>query len=70
MSASIHYLEAKPQPLAPHELDQQRKDFLNNVDVTIDGVKEIPAFNNDVPHVRNERVIKPTGMPPDHWRLV
>jgi hypothetical protein len=30
-------------------------------------VKEL--FSNDVPHVRGERVIKPSGLPPSDWSL-
>lgn len=26
-------------------------------------------FSNDVPHVRGERVVKPSGMPPSDWSL-
>ena len=59
--------------IAPHEAEQAREDFMSGVEVTIDGVQELPVpikpFANDVPRVRTDRVIKPTGMPPEHWGL-
>jgi hypothetical protein len=30
-------------------------------------VKEL--FSNDVPHVKGERVIKPSGLPPSDWSI-
>lgn len=64
MSASIFYFNVikKPKTLDPYELGQERDDFLDGVEVT-------ELFNNDVPHVRHERVIKPTGLPPEDWRI-
>jgi hypothetical protein len=32
-------------------------------------VEVTELFSNDVPHVKGERVIKPTGMPPADWSL-
>ena len=59
--------------IAPHEAEQAREDFKSAVVVIIDGVQELPVpikpFANDVPRVRTDRVIKPTGMPPEHWGL-
>ena len=63
MSASIFYFNVKPKTLDPHELDQEREDFLDGVEVT-------ELFNNDVPSVMGEKVVKPTGMPPAEWGLV
>lgn len=35
----------------------------------VDGFDVSELFCNDVPHVRGERVIKPTGLPPAEWTL-
>lgn len=34
------------------------------------GVEVKEVFCNDVPRVRNELVIKPTGLPPAEWSLL
>lgn len=34
------------------------------------GLEMSELFSNDVPHVRGERVLKPTGLPPVSWELV
>jgi hypothetical protein len=33
------------------------------------GLDMAELFCNEVPHVRGERVIKPSGMPPADWSL-
>ncbi len=33
------------------------------------GLEVSELFSNDVPHVKGERVIKPSGMPPSDWSL-
>jgi hypothetical protein len=33
------------------------------------GLEMSELFSNDVPHVKGERVIKPTGLPPSDWSL-
>lgn len=70
----MHLVQAKRQPtMAPHEAEEDREAFKAAVEVTIDGVQELPVpikpFANDVPRVRTDRVIKPTGMPPADWSL-
>ncbi|MDM0041844.1 hypothetical protein QTI05_22580 [Variovorax sp. J22R193] len=58
---------------APHEAQAEREAFQAGVEVTIDGVQEFPApikpFNNDVPRVRTDKVVQPTGMPPADWSI-
>lgn len=66
---NIRSIARKPS-LTPSELHKERDDFLAQVDVLVDGVKEIPLFANDVPHVRTDKVVKPNGMPPAEWALV
>lgn len=63
MSGKILRMSGRAPAFAPHELEQQRDDFLNGVEV-------VELFNNDVPRVRNELVIKPRGMPPESWDLI
>jgi len=33
------------------------------------GLDMAELFCNEVPHVRGERVVKPTGLPPSDWSL-
>lgn len=33
------------------------------------GLDMAELFCNEVPHVKGERVIKPSGMPPSEWSL-
>lgn len=66
--SAVSPIVRKPS-LTPHELHLERIDFLAQVEVLVDGVKEIPLFANDVPHVRTDKVVKPTGMPPAEWAL-
>jgi hypothetical protein len=35
----------------------------------VDGFEMSELFSNDVPHVKGERVVKPTGLPPSDWSL-
>lgn len=35
----------------------------------VDGFKFDEMFFNDVPHVKGEKVVKPTGLPPSEWGL-
>ena len=35
----------------------------------VDGFEMTDLFSNEVPHVKGERVLKPTGMPPKEWSL-
>lgn len=67
--SAVRPIVRKPS-LTPSELHKERDDFLSQVDVLVDGVKEIPLFANDVPHVRTDKVVKATGMPPAEWALV
>ena len=36
---------------------------------TAQGLDMAELFCNEVPHVRGERVIKPTGLPPSDWSI-
>lgn len=60
--------------LAPHEAEEDREAFKAGVEVIVDGVQEVPEpfkpFANDVPRVRTDRVVKPTGMPPAEWAVL
>ena len=56
--------QAKRQPtLSPAEAEEARQAFLDGVVVT-------EVFPNDVPHVSGEKHVKPTGMPPESWRVL
>jgi hypothetical protein len=35
----------------------------------VDGFEMTELFSNEVPHVKGERVLKPSGMPPAEWAL-
>ena len=35
----------------------------------VDGFEMTDLFSNEVPHVKGERVLQPTGMPPESWSL-
>jgi hypothetical protein len=35
----------------------------------VDGFEMTELFSNEVPRVMGEKVVKPTGMPPESWSL-
>lgn len=56
----------KPARQPEHERAEELASMQANFEAN---VKVVELFENDVPHVRTDKVVKPTGMPPAEWAL-